>query len=169
VRSSSRQIDSNRASGFVPPVLRPSARSLVHDRSSELAHGRDFHHAPCSERSYLFTMSDIFRYRPRHVFAPDRDRAPPSSLAARCKRAIVISRTSKARLIGRAEIPAGGARRDRTDDLLLAKQALSQLSYGPSAMAQMIHGPERFMAQSDRSKIRRSIVGIRRPTPTRRS
>ncbi len=32
---------------------------------------------------------------------------------------------------GRAAIPAGGARRDRTDDLLLAKQALSQLSYGP--------------------------------------
>ena len=26
----------------------------------------------------------------------------------------------------------GGARRDRTDDLLRAKQALSQLSYGPS-------------------------------------
>ncbi len=25
----------------------------------------------------------------------------------------------------------GGASRDRTDDLLLAKQALSQLSYGP--------------------------------------
>ena len=31
-----------------------------------------------------------------------------------------------------ADDPAsGGARRDRTDDLLLAKQALSQLSYGP--------------------------------------
>ena len=29
----------------------------------------------------------------------------------------------------------GGARRDRTDDLLLAKQALSQLSYGPHACA----------------------------------
>ena len=27
---------------------------------------------------------------------------------------------------------AGGASRDRTGDLLLAKQALSQLSYGPS-------------------------------------
>ena len=27
---------------------------------------------------------------------------------------------------------AGGANRDRTDDLLLAKQALSQLSYGPA-------------------------------------
>jgi hypothetical protein len=32
--------------------------------------------------------------------------------------------------------PAGGARRDRTDDLLLAKQALSQLSYGPARGAQ---------------------------------
>src|SRR5689334_12483989 len=29
----------------------------------------------------------------------------------------------------------GGARRDRTDDLLLAKQALSQLSYGPVSSA----------------------------------
>jgi hypothetical protein len=29
----------------------------------------------------------------------------------------------------------GGARRDRTADLLLAKQALSQLSYGPAARA----------------------------------
>ena len=28
---------------------------------------------------------------------------------------------------------AGGARRNRTDDLLLAKQALSQLSYGPGS------------------------------------
>ena len=27
--------------------------------------------------------------------------------------------------------PHGGARRDRTDDLMLAKHALSQLSYGP--------------------------------------
>jgi hypothetical protein len=27
----------------------------------------------------------------------------------------------------------GGAERDRTDDLLLAKQALSQLSYGPGS------------------------------------
>src|SRR5579871_4104093 len=33
--------------------------------------------------------------------------------------------------LGRPDDPPGGARRDRTDDLLLAKQALSQLSYGP--------------------------------------
>jgi hypothetical protein len=29
------------------------------------------------------------------------------------------------------QAPIGGARRDRTDDLMLAKHALSQLSYGP--------------------------------------
>jgi hypothetical protein len=34
-------------------------------------------------------------------------------------------------VITRREGQVGGASRDRTDDLLLAKQALSQLSYGP--------------------------------------
>jgi hypothetical protein len=40
--------------------------------------------------------------------------------------------------------PTGGARRDRTDDLLLAKQALSQLSYGPfpgSVISDGLGGP----------------------------
>jgi hypothetical protein len=45
-------------------------------------------------------------------------------------RNLVYFRTS--RWMVSADDPAsGGARRDRTDDLLLAKQALSQLSYGP--------------------------------------
>src|SRR6185312_6756885 len=35
------------------------------------------------------------------------------------------------RQLCRSSIPSGGARRDRTDDLMLAKHALSQLSYGP--------------------------------------
>ena len=34
----------------------------------------------------------------------------------------------------------GGAERDRTDDLLLAKQALSQLSYGPFAPTRATRG-----------------------------
>ena len=42
-----------------------------------------------------------------------------------------ISRDRKAGLPAEASAKSGGARRDRTDDLLLAKQALSQLSYGP--------------------------------------
>ena len=43
--------------------------------------------------------------------------------------------------------PSGGARRDRTDDLMLAKHALSQLSYGPedgiSRASQKAGGPGR--------------------------
>ena len=35
----------------------------------------------------------------------------------------------------------GGARRNRTDDLLLAKQALSQLSYGPGLRKQRCAKP----------------------------
>jgi hypothetical protein len=34
--------------------------------------------------------------------------------------------------MGKARSDHGGARRDRTDDLMLAKHALSQLSYGPN-------------------------------------
>ena len=48
-------------------------------------------------------------------------------------KALVSNRGSKFGLPTEAALPAkvGGARRNRTDDLLLAKQALSQLSYGP--------------------------------------
>ena len=46
----------------------------------------------------------------------------------------MFSRTRLKHSIKRAA-PSGGARRDRTDDLLLAKQALSQLSYGPSPVS----------------------------------
>src|ERR1039458_1137919 len=35
------------------------------------------------------------------------------------------------RQLCRSSVPSAGARRDRTDDLMLAKHALSQLSYGP--------------------------------------
>src|SRR5262249_35811473 len=66
-----------------------------------------------SERSYLFTISDIGISRtPRQADRLDDTRGT---------RSLRTSRT-----------PASGARRNRTDDLLLAKQALSQLSYGPS-------------------------------------
>src|ERR1700682_268043 len=42
-----------------------------------------------------------------------------------------VSRTMIKRPVRRSSISSGGARRDRTDDLMLAKHALSQLSYGP--------------------------------------
>ena len=44
-------------------------------------------------------------------------------------RKIVLTKLPRAKRL--RDRPSGGARRDRTDDLLLAKQALSQLSYGP--------------------------------------
>jgi hypothetical protein len=51
------------ACGQAADKLTPLATCVVsdfsHARSSELAHERDFHHVRCSERSYLFTMSDI--------------------------------------------------------------------------------------------------------------
>jgi hypothetical protein len=44
---------------------------------------------------------------------------------------LVSSQFGLSDLLRSAQSRSGGARRDRTDDLLLAKQALSQLSYGP--------------------------------------
>ena len=60
----------------------------------------------------------------------------------------------RARLNG---ITAGGARRDRTDDLLLAKQALSQLSYGPKSAAPAF-------AEASAGNLRSSKAGL--PTET---
>ena len=44
----------------------------------------------------------------------------------------------------------GGARRDRTDDLMLAKHALSQLSYGPVSKLDQRVGPERVERSTSR-------------------
>jgi hypothetical protein len=60
---------------------------------------------------------------------PPRRRSAESRLQTssdeRCQR------TNSFHARGRAARSDGGGRRDRTDDLLLAKQALSQLSYAP--------------------------------------
>jgi hypothetical protein len=45
---------------------------------------------------------------------------------------VVEPEGSKARILFFLIARRGGARRDRTDDLMLAKHALYQLSYGPS-------------------------------------
>ncbi len=41
-------------------------------------------------------------------------------------------------------VGVGGAGRDRTDDILLAKQALSQLSYSPITRLKRVVGLVRF-------------------------
>lgn len=50
-----------------------------------------------------------------------------------CKLVIPIARSISTRVV-RGD---GGARRIRTDDILLAKQALYQLSYGPALLQEM--------------------------------
>ena len=57
---------------------------------------------------------------------------------------------------------AGGARRDRTDDLMLAKHALSQLSYGPVTRRRMPHVRSSYCARL-RKALRRSSLRSRRP------
>jgi hypothetical protein len=66
----------------------------------------------------------------------------------------------------------GGARRDRTDDLLLAKQALSQLSYGPGAgsKAREMVGPGRVELPTSRlSGVRSNHLSYGPPIPGQRS
>jgi hypothetical protein len=53
------------------------------------------------------------------------------------------------KIVWRNQTKFGGARRDRTDDLLLAKQALSQLSYGPFEEWPMV-GPGRVELPTSR-------------------
>src|SRR5215470_255994 len=77
-------------------------------------------HAPLHVRSERSPLHDVRQ----HAHAND-------AWTRRIACANSFSRTSWQ---GFAELRAksGGARRNRTDDLLLAKQALSQLSYGPA-------------------------------------
>ena len=52
----------------------------------------------------------------------------------------------------------GGASRDRTDDLMLAKHALSQLSYGPSAWTRKLSLP----VSAQRCRTLKEVVGLGR-------
>ena len=55
-------------------------------------------------------------------------------------------------------IARGGARRDRTDDLMLAKHALSQLSYGPDHLEQS----GQPLTDAARERWPASVVGLGR-------
>jgi hypothetical protein len=68
-------------------------------------------------------------------------------LSALCREARAMIKTFRF-----AGLFSNGANRDRTGDLLLAKQALSQLSYGPAILnirsRERISGPERSCLRS---------------------
>src|SRR5215469_11896829 len=64
------------------------------------------------------------------LFGASRDHASPSS--ARVREGLASSRVMRALQRRAGSRSDGGASRDRTGDLLVANQTLSQLSYGPS-------------------------------------
>ena len=94
----------------------------VADNARRLRAGRDV--SPCGRlsRSALGAILPLHDVR---YHASALSQAKSASKTQRRKRNDFSLRTSISR--------PGGARRDRTDDLLLAKQALSQLSYGPGS------------------------------------
>src|ERR1700761_8825073 len=59
---------------------------------------------------------------------------PEGPFNSRCQNAAAVRRPGRKLVFPRSRGKrGGGARRDRTDDLMLAKHALYQLSYGPSS------------------------------------
>jgi hypothetical protein len=121
----------------------------------------------------LFTMSEIPHARPsrtRHAkccFSRTinfGDRVGPSSPKRASPGTTLRLRPAWLRH-AKPKAKRGGARRDRTDDLMLAKHALSQLSYGPEPVSALraTPGTPRFALRgcATRSR-RRSVVGLGR-------
>jgi hypothetical protein len=85
---------------------------------------------------FLFTMSEIegrkarrrmdILFAGRSAFVTSSARAPNETDKMHRK-----DRSAPIPAVDPSASSLGGARRDRTDDLMLAKHALSQLSYGP--------------------------------------
>jgi hypothetical protein len=95
----------------------------------------------CSERSSLHDV---------------RHHAPPQFPRAFSSRESIVRTDTNSFLRTSLENPTGGARRDRTDDLLLAKQALSQLSYGPKSGRLACQPKLAESAQASLFKLRRA-------------
>jgi hypothetical protein len=83
----------------------------------------------------LITKQLIMQSLPRRTrFEKNRVRFTSSELLKSSRMKLTAKRNRRIPLGDRFQIKTehtGGANRDRTGDLLLAKQALSQLSYGP--------------------------------------
>ena len=97
----------------------------------------------------LFTMSEITRvtvhpdsarevmFRGRYSLGQQSTRLEPARL--RSSSYAGHASINQDRLChAKPKAKRGGARRDRTDDLMLAKHALSQLSYGPVTRRRML-------------------------------
>src|SRR5215467_854211 len=109
----------------------PTACGQAADIATDMTPPRRRFSSPC--RAIMLRCSEIAHRSRRYVTIDSR--SDPTSSRCQISRLRIRLRglpQAKDVLCGRAQGSAGGARRNRTDDLLLAKQALSQLSYGPS-------------------------------------
>ena len=95
-------------------------------------------------RPNVFPLHDVIDAAPCNLHDTEWSSAPTASLRRGITKPEVRNQNANRRssdfwlLISGFWSPAtrtGGARRDRTDDLMLAKHALSQLSYGPASEA----------------------------------
>jgi hypothetical protein len=66
---------------------------------------------------------------------PEAVKKPARSVTKDCPACLQIGVTIKMAAIWKQRMSSGGAERDRTADLMLAKHALSQLSYSPTSGA----------------------------------
>jgi hypothetical protein len=125
----------------------PRIRRPALPRSSPQENGSTI---PCNRLNVLFTMSNSTQ----GPFPPKGKRDPQTRIRLGHGRTPSASKRSPPPIRSRPPRPHGhdqngGARRDRTDDLMLAKHALSQLSYGPQ-------GPARRQAPAQ------AVVGLGR-------
>src|ERR1700733_9302841 len=108
--------------------------TALRSSSADMNTARDLHPGKCLEKARQLRLHSRAWHSDRSPLHDVRQHERPTTdFFAEASRALELD--SHERVFGRrhqaAGKPSGGARRDRTDDLLLAKQALSQLSYGP--------------------------------------
>ncbi len=106
-----------------PITLGTARRHAKAHRSAWRRYGRQSHNATTSNAISYPDESGLRKPDPLHFFRivkeqPNETYCPAQRIEAKVRSAVNSWKP-------------GGANRDRTGDLLLAKQALSQLSYGP--------------------------------------
>ena len=126
IRSDRAVANSPKAHGVCdPPWLSPTRAwsDLLFTMSNNM-------HTPGrTRRAQIFFASG--RAQRAHKEHTGSDAAERAALLRRARTAATDATAERIGHMPPGNRQSGGARRDRTDDLLLAKQALSQLSYGP--------------------------------------
>ena len=158
------------------PTLQPSDAGSRQRHKQNLRSSTCFHHVhngsaqlsyfiySCTVRARSSTHrnssspSRALQSKPKRALHPIHNVKQPKN-----KRRLTPPTHSQCPSFSRSQWRTGGAERDRTDDLLLAKQALSQLSYGPNQLATLL---DRSRAHPRALSIdgRRSMLSASRPS-----